>query len=285
MALVDFYQLIALYNLRRADAGFLSTHSHPPPMATTPPPLSPSPSVEPDEARSSPPPSVQPTPKTPEQKRGSVNPALGITPQSLGTAVRQRQEGDTDRVDKYNRGDYDDYVREDLKSRVFVDFDVLLKSVLHAPDDWKTRWGPTIEAVKADQEFAKLHEKYCKNCENGDLKEDRFYKPLEETTNAILAVLTRPPHFDAMPRGIPQYLHVNDPKKLRGGVFGKANLTPDLITLHKECHPSEGGTLHWANPLHILEVKRSDNSISDGTGMPNLVVDGKCAVSSFYGWL
>ena len=284
MALVDFYQLVALYNLRRADAGFLSTHSHPPPMTTTPPPLSPSPSVEPDEARSFPPPSMQPTPKTPEHKRGSVNPALGITPQSLGTAVRQRQGGDTDRVDKYNRGDYDDYVREDLKSRVFVDFDVLLKSVLHAPDDWKTRWGLVIEAVKADQKFAKLHEDYCKDCENGNLKEDLFYEPLKETTNAILAVLTRTP-FKATPCGIPQYFHVNDPKKLRGGVFSKANLTPDLITLHEDCHPSEGGTLHWANPLHVLEVKRSDNSISDGTGMPNLVVDGKCAVSSFYGWL
>jgi hypothetical protein len=284
MALVDFYQLVALYNLRRADAGFLSTHSHPPPMAVTPPPLSPSPSVEPDQTRSSPLPFVQLVPKTPKRERGTTNPVPSITPQSLGTAVRQRQEGDTDRVDKYNRGEYDDYVREDLKSRVFVDFDVLLKSVLHAPDDWKTRWGPAIEAVKADQEFAKLHEEYCKYCEDGNLKEDQFYEPLKETTNAILAVLTRSP-FDAMSFGIPQYLHVNDPKRLRGGVFSKANLTPDLITLHKECHPSKGKTLHWANPLHILEVKRSDNSISDGTGMPNLVVDGKCAVSSFYGWL
>src|SRR6266478_2143479 len=117
MALVDFYQLAVLYKLRRPDAGFLPIHSHSFSMSDTssspspPPPSSP---VELDHVHPPLPP-TQPGPKTPERKPGaarSLQPE-GVTPLSRGSSIRQRQEGDTDRGDKYTRGDYEPYIRED----------------------------------------------------------------------------------------------------------------------------------------------------------------------------
>ncbi|KAF9641844.1 hypothetical protein BDM02DRAFT_3273673, partial [Thelephora ganbajun] len=128
MALVDFYQLAVLYKLRRPDSGFLPIRSRPLPMSATIPPPSPSPSVDPDQVHLSPSPSMQTEFKTPERKRGAGHPVPDITPLSLGSSIRQRQEGDTDRVEGYKRDDYDDYIREDLKSRVFVDLEVFMKN-------------------------------------------------------------------------------------------------------------------------------------------------------------
>jgi hypothetical protein len=283
MALIDFYQLAVLYKLRRADAGFLSTRSHPPPMSATPPPRSPSPSVEPDQAPSSRPPSTRPEPKTPEAKLSAARPVPHVTPISLGSSVRQRQDGDTDRVDKYDCADYDDYVREDLKSRVFVDFEVFMKTVLHAPDDWKTQWGRAIEAVKADPKFTEHHKGYCELCENGGTVEEPFYVPLVNTANAVLAVLDTLT-LDHISCGTPQRYHVNHPRRPQGGVMDKSGLSPDLITLHKLCLPPEEGRPHWANLLHILEVKPFDNSICDATHMPRLIVDGRRAMNFLRVW-
>ena len=278
MALVDFYQLAVLYNLRRADPGFLSIPSHPLPMSATPPSRSPSPSVEPDEAHSPPPPSIQPDPKTPQHK-ARLDP--GTTPVSLGTSALRKQDGDTGRVDGYCRGDYDNYVREDLKSRVFVDFEVFMKYVLHAPHDWDTRWKSAIEAIEADPDFKTHHGEYCKRCES-ETQEKQFYKPLMETANAALHVLS---HFPNLSPGIPKRYHVNDPMKVQGGVMNKTGLSPDLVVLHKDCTPSEGGNIHWANPLHVLEVKPFDSAICDGANMPRLVVDGKHATRCSHVWL
>jgi len=69
--------------------------------------------------------------------------------------------------------------------------------------------------------------------------------------------------------------HVNSLKKLQGGIFNKANLSPDLVVLHKKNDTSEPHSLHWANTLHILEVTPHDNAVCDGENMPRLVVGGE----------
>ena len=320
MALVDFCRLVDLYKLRHADARFLPIPSPPLPMSTTPPRSQ----VEPKRSSF----------RTPKRDTSFVYDGLERTPSNLGTSSRKRREGDTDRVEGYQRDDYDDYIREDLKSRVFVDFEVFLKSALHVPRDWRTLWGPTIEAVKSDEKFTRHYKEYCDRCEEHSTLEYPFYQPLMETANAVLDVVSNSPVDDIS--GTPQYYHVNNPKSLRGGVINKVNLTPDLVVLHKDCPlptasapPKEGeslknsksnngktknsraknsrskytepgdtkpedtqpeGTkpkdtkpsdrLHWANALHILEVKPYDNTICDGQYIPRLIVDGK-HVSSF----
>ena len=283
MALFDFYQLAVLYKLRLADAGLLPVHSHPL-MSATPPPHSPSPSVEPDLAHLSPSLPTQPAFKTPERKQSRSQPLPDTTPLARGSSVRQRQEGDTDRVEGYKREDYDDYIREDLECRVFVDFEVFMKHVLHVPDDWRTKWAPAIEAVKANRDFTKHLNEYRKHCNTSSAQESSFYKPLVAIANTILGVLSQS-KFNGISSGIPQYYRVNDPKKLRGGVINKAGLSPDLVALHEDCKPSREGSLHWANPLHILEVKPSGGALCEGKGMPRLVVDGKRATSPLCGRL
>ena len=310
MALVDFCRLVDLYKLRRADAYFLPIPFSPLPMSTTPP----HPLAEPN----------QPPPETPKRSRSAARSVPKNTPSNRGSAARMKQEGDTDRVDGYKRSDYDDYIREDLNSRVFVDFEVFLKSVLHVPHDWKTLWGPAIEAIKADGKFIGHHEKYCDLCGKRGTVEKSFYGPLMETANAVIDVLSRN-EFGGISPGSPQHYHVNDPKRLQGGVMNWANLSPDLVVLHKDCTAPEdsktkdkksnntnntrtkdpgpedtnpgdirpkdarpkdikpSGGLHWANALHILEVKPYDSAICDGTTIPRLIVDGKHVSSSLRG--
>ena len=274
MALVDFYQLAVLYKLHRADADFHSIHSHPLPMSTATSPTKP-------RVHSSLPPSL-PVPKTPQHRRDPTT-VIGLTPLSRGSSVRQRQEGDTDRVDGYDCHDYEDYIREDLSCRVFVDFGVFMKYVLHVPDDWQTRWKPAIDAVKANKRFDKYHKTYCKLCErNGTLEKD-FYQPLMETANAILSVVTSKTSFNGIPSKKRQYYHINNPNHVKGGVMNKKGLSPDLVLLHKDRPlPGADTSLHWANPLHVLEVKPYDSAICDGRNMPRLVVDGERVMDSHH---
>jgi len=281
MALVDFYQLATLHKLSRADPEFPSAHSRFLSMPDTPPPPSPSPSAEPDEVHPSLPLSIQSQPKTPDRNRKAVHPVPKVTPLSRGSSIRQRQEGDTDRIEAYDRDDYEDYVDEDLKSRVFVDFGVFMKCVLDIPKDWNTQWKLVIDAVIADPNFGKHHKEYFEYCDGPGKREAPLYAPLAGMANAVLDILSRPEcdRIDGINSGIPQTYHINNPKKLQGGIFNKADLSPDLVVLHEGCKP-ELNNLHWANALHVLEVKPYGNAICDGGDMPRLVVDGESATSS-----
>ena len=210
-----------------------------------------------------------------------------MTPISHGSSICTGRGSDTDQVDEYDCADYEDYIREDLSSRVFVDYEVFIKHVLHVPDDWKTRWGPAIKMVKADAEFEAHHKEYRGMCgESGTLEKD-FYPVLVDMVNDILDVLSRH-EFKGILHRRHQYYYVSDPEHLRGGVMSKKNLAPDIVLLHKDRDLPQPGTntmLHWANPLHILEVKPYDNALCDGNNIPGLIVDGKCARWPFRVWL
>lgn len=169
--------------------------------------------------------------------------------------------------------DYEDHTPKEPQRRVFVDFDVFMKSVLRAPYDWKARWGLAIEAVKADHGFRKYHEEYLRRCEISGSQERTFHEPLMNTANAVLDVLSRS-KFDNISSAIPQYYRVGDQKKLRGGVI-------DKVILHKDPKPStEERGLHRANSPHVLEAKPYGSGLCDGTNMLRLAINGKCAISS-----
>ena len=183
-------------------------------MSSTTPSLSSSPSVEPDEVQSSLPP-VQPQPetKTPERKSGASRPTPNITPPSRGSSVHQSQESDTDWAEEFNWADYDDYIYEDFKSRVFVDFEVFMEHVLHVPDDWRTVWGPAIEAVKADSDFKSHHTEYCNNRDESGSRET-FYGPLMTSVNAVQEVASRFMFGDISPEiSYPHYILGDYPYK------------------------------------------------------------------------
>ena len=224
-------------------------------MSATTQPRSPEPSVEHDQVHLSLPSS------TPSEFQASERkPASGITLLSHGSSVRRWQEGDVDRVDGYGRGNCGEYVREDIKNRVFVDFEVFMKSVLHVPQDWKIRWSQAIEAVRTDPKFKEYHEDYFKRCGNLTTQERSLYEPLMEAVNAVLAVLSRS-GFDDISCGIPLHYRVKDPKNPPGGVVNGASSSPDPVVLRKDCDPSKTEN----TPIFVVDSKRATNlSVSCG---------------------
>jgi len=188
-------------------------------------------------------------------------------------------------VDKYHGGDYEDYIHEDVSCRVFVDFEVFMKHVLHVPDDWKTRWRPAIDAIKADATFSEHHEKYCGLCEEKGMLEENFYPRLMEMTDAALNVIFRA-DFEGIPSEGHQYHPINHPNHAKGGIMNEKGFFPDLILAQEgRCRPDARGSLHLANPLRVLGTKSCDNALCDGMNVPRLVVDGKRARDSFRIWL
>lgn len=267
MALLDLHQLVDVFNMRRHDAQFLFEHYYPP-MSTPHLPSSP---TKP-RTRISALASSLPVPKTPKSKRIVT---VASTPIARGSAVRHRQEGDSNRFDKYDRAEYEDYIREDLNSRVFVDFEVFLKHVLLVPAEWRKTWGQAITAVKADATFRGHHKFYCDMSNEQGGHEIGFYPPLVAMANAVLEVIARS-KFGDIPYERRQYYHINHPSRIKGGVMNKKGLSPDLIVLNKERPvPCAEERTHWANPLHVIEVKPYDTAICDGKSIPRLIVDGK----------
>jgi hypothetical protein len=111
-----------------------------------------------------------------------------------------------------------------------------------------------------------------------------------ETANAVLDVVSAS-EFDGI-SGTPQYYHVNDRGKLQGGVINNSDLSPDLVVLHKRCQATEERQttgelrppkeIHWANALHVLEIKSRNTAICDGERIPRLIIDSKHVSSSLW---
>ena len=120
-------------------------------------------------------------------------PVDSITPTNDGSATRKREEDETDQASNESRSDdYSEYIREDLYSRVFVDFEVFTKSVLHIPSDWKTLWQRAIEAVKENKKFKESLETYREECDKCDLRKKSFFEPLMHAVNTVLDVMSAP---------------------------------------------------------------------------------------------
>jgi len=172
---------------------------------------------------------------------------------------------------------YEDYIREDLSCRVFVDYEVFMKQVLHVPGNWRTLWRQAIEAVTTDKGFTRQYERYCEMCGKANTAEKEFYSPLVEMANAVLEVVSQG-KFKCIPSERRQYYCATDLTHLKGGVMDKKNLCPDIILMDQNRKRPSGpkdNFVYWANPLHVLEVKPHDSVLCDGANMPHLIVDGE----------
>ena len=150
-------------------------------------------------------------------------------------------------------------IREDLKSRVFVDFAVFMKNVLHVPDDWAFLWKPAIDAVKADSNFKKHLGEYHKLCDELGTHEELPHKSLVNTIKAAFDVLSMFIFEDAPRKGPDSLVHLDAPK------------------------PPED--YHRDTTLHILEVNPHSSALCDGTAIPRLMLGGEHATSSFRAWM
>jgi len=168
------------------------------------------------------------------------------------------EEYDCEEDEESDRVEYDDeeHVRKDLRRRVFVDYDVFMKYVLHVPEDWETKWRPPLDVVKADANFNKYYENYCGLCGgNGALEQKNFYPPLTEMANAVLDVVVSQSDFDNI---------------------------PNIDKNHPRPGPDANKSLHRANPLHVFDVKPRYIVLCDGRDMPRLVVNGRCPADFFH---
>ena len=242
-------------------------------MATTPPRSS-SPLAE----------NNKPLLKASKGDPGIVNYSSNSAPSDRGSSARETLKEDTVQdVRYYDSQDYDHYIRKELYNRVFVDFEVFMKSVLHVPHDWKDAWGPAITAVKTNEIFTKFHTQYCQKCEQPGLPEESFYTPFVDTMSAVLDVLSQS-QFGGISTATLRCYPVNDPKVLSGGVISRRSLSFDSVAPHHDCRPPKENKLHWTNPLHIIEVRPYNSAIFDGKNIPRLVVDGEPATNLFCGW-
>ena len=171
---------------------------------------------------------------------------------------------------------YDDCIRQDLTSRVFVDFEVFIKHVLHVPDDWRTLWGPAIDAVKVDSAFNKHHKEYREHCDGIGLQEYTFHGPVMDIMNTVIEVWSRSTSGNTTSK-VSQYHRVNDPREPLDGVTNNVNPSRDLLVLHKD---PKGEDEHWADLLHILQVRPDGGGLCDGKKIPRLVYNGKHSMGS-----
>ena len=198
---------------------------------------------------SSPSPSIPQVPSTSRSRRGPPTAACS-SPLSGGPSVQHEEVGDANQFNVYNHEDYEGCIRLDLDSRVFVDFEVFLKNVFHVPYDWRTKWGPAIDAVKTDGEFSEHHAKYRELCEGRDMPEVDSFPLLMKMVNATLDVLYR-----SVFEGISAEKHKY---------------------YNRSCPQGEEQSPHEVNPLYI--VNPHDDALCGGKNMPRLVVDGKYAI-------
>ena len=106
-----------LYKPTHGDVGIISNHPHPPPM---PNPMPPSPSAE-----NSQPHSTRPQVNAPKRDRDRVV-------HSAPEIAWQKQEFDTERVERYESDDYKQIIVGEFNHhQVFVDVDDFMKHVLH----------------------------------------------------------------------------------------------------------------------------------------------------------
>ena len=120
-----------------------------------------------------------------------VHYSSGSSPNSHRSSACETPEDDADQeVIYYHRQDYNGYIRRELYNRVFVDFEVFMKSVLHTPDDWKDIWGLTIAVVKMNGNSMNCHTQYCQKCDQPSLHEKSFYTLFVDTMSAILDALS-----------------------------------------------------------------------------------------------
>jgi hypothetical protein len=173
---------------------------------------------------------------------------------SSGSNLPSRSSDSYEFEDDYSNSDHYEYFHRDLNSRVFIDIEVFMKTILRAHEDWKIRWGPTIGAVKTNQNFKTYYEAYCRKCEEGGIPEKQFYELFAKATSAVI---------DAIP---------GNPQPQRGA-----------IAINGDSQPVDETNIR-ANTLHILRAKRNGGGISNGQDMSRMLNKGEDLADSLCRW-
>ncbi|KAK0209753.1 hypothetical protein IW262DRAFT_1498223 [Armillaria fumosa] len=180
---------------------------------------------------------------------------------------------------KYDRKDYDNFIREDLLTRVFIPSDDFLRVILHLPGDWRKDPSITslIEKVKNDEQWKKLWADYMVQC--GQTDEKLLYRLHSSLCNRALDLIK----ID-FPSELDIGFYRQDPKYVKGT---NANLSPDVITLllslfnsskNKIADIEAGGpqnSIGWPQLLQWLDFKLSETTLDNGRNATRVLTADK----------
>jgi len=97
---------------------------------------------------------------------------------------------------------------------VVVDIEAFIKSVLHAPADWRVRWAPIIHAVKRNPDFMEHYFQHCAHHKRKyDKPEESDYESLLLMNDAALRVafpFTPSQGIPSTPLPLTQLVHLVD---------------------------------------------------------------------------
>ncbi|KAK0490347.1 hypothetical protein IW261DRAFT_1387665 [Armillaria novae-zelandiae] len=255
-------------------------------------------------------------PQTPQKAalKDKASAEVQSTPYSHGSASYSVAELLTQDGQIHNMDEADAYLKDDLRYRIFIEFETFLVNVLHLPDNWRVALESDIAAVQNDTKFRTSFTDYLRLCNEvgtGIEKERELYRPHAELCNHVIDVLQSQPTSE-VPEGDQIRFHRVDPYVVRGsmamlkpdivGVMDKLLVsTPEGIAAHKwiktigdKSHPvvvaepnpngekskgSKDPRRHipgWPQVLELKEMKGTDDTIDEGSDAIRLKTkDGK----------
>ncbi|KAK0490361.1 hypothetical protein IW261DRAFT_8410 [Armillaria novae-zelandiae] len=181
------------------------------------------------------------------------------TPYAHGSASHSVVELQTQDGQKHKIDEADAYLKDDLRHRIFIEFETFLVKILHLPDNWRVSLESDIVAVQNDAEYRTLFKGYldvCNEVGTGIEKERELYRPHTDLCNRVIDVLHGQPTSEVGEEDVIRFDPI-DPYVVRGSV-----VKPDIVgVLRVLFRTSEGIKAHKfiqtigdkSNPIVVVE--------------------------------
>ncbi|KAK0498092.1 hypothetical protein EDD18DRAFT_1461191 [Armillaria luteobubalina] len=254
-------------------------------------------------------------PRTPQKAASKDNTTTDVqsTPYAHGSASHSVAELQTQDGQNHKMDEADAYLKDDLRHRIFVEFDTFLVKILHLPADWRVSLKSNIATVQEDEKYRSYFKDYldlCNNVGTGIDKERKLYRPHADLCNRVIDVLHRQSTPKVGKEDLIQFFPI-DPYVVRGSM---AMVKPDMVgILHILLSTPEGVEAHsfiktigdksttaivvesdpngdkskeskntrnhipgWPQLLEVKEMKGTDDTIDEGSDAIRLKTkDGK----------
>ncbi|KAK0189848.1 hypothetical protein F5146DRAFT_1002045 [Armillaria mellea] len=166
-------------------------------------------------------------------------------------------------------GNFDRYIQEDLKQRVFIHAKHFFPTILHLPPDWKTddKTVKEIQAIKDNPAFQQHMQTYFALCKETKPGEKSFYHPYGVMCNSAFDVLGATDNSglgiyrqDAKPVLGSEEKNVPDTLGVLRAMFTSSENDADKM---KDNGPKHN--FSWAQTMHWQEFKPAWSFLDEGT--------------------
>ncbi|KAK0231483.1 hypothetical protein IW262DRAFT_1292362 [Armillaria fumosa] len=255
-------------------------------------------------------------PQTPQKaaSKDETKTEVQSTPYAHGSASHSVAELQTQDGQNHKMGEADAYLKDDLRHRIFIEFDTFLVKVLHLSADWRVSLKSDIAAVQKNAKYRTSLRAYLRLCDEvgtGIDKERELYRPHADLCNHVIDVLQGRPALKVPECDLIRFERI-DPFVVRGsiamvkpdivGVLRILFSTPEGIEAHNfiktignkpntavvvEPNPngdkskeSKSTRKHanyipgWPHVLEVIEMKGTDDAIDEGSDAIRLKTKG-----------